>query len=165
MMDWNPANWNWNQAKAGGKHVATFAAGGVAAAVALHFISGQQGTEITGNINDVVEGLTQAAKGAAGLVATGLALYNGLKAATNASPQQQVKSVVQTLSSPQNGKTIAEVVSDANDRKQLINAVAKMPEVRAIVATPAVARDTFSPKVVASPEAVQQLPPVGAAVK
>lgn len=132
MTDLNPMAWNKQQWQAAGKHVLSYSAGGISAAVALHFISPLQGSDISGNINDVVEGTTQLLKGLAGLVATGSAIYAGLRAAHNASPSSQVSSVVTNLSAPQITQA-ANAVADPASRDKLIAAVADMPEVMKIV--------------------------------
>jgi hypothetical protein len=62
-----------------------------------------------------------------GYLTTALALHN-------ASPQAKIEAVQ----------------ADPGGRNTLINAVAEMPEVKGIVATPAVAKDTDSDKVVAT---------------
>lgn len=150
MADLNPLNWNWNQARAAGKNALSYVAGGISVAVAWHFISPGQGTDITGNINDVVEGATQLGKGLAGLIATGSAIYAAFKAANNASPSSQVKSVVQNLSAPEITQA-ANAVADPTSRNKLIAAVADMPEVKKIVPVePELAEAIPSEKVVKS---------------
>ncbi len=46
-MKFDPKFWTWDatQWKAGGKHIVSFAAGGVAVAAALHFISPKDATD------------------------------------------------------------------------------------------------------------------------
>lgn len=147
--DLNPLNWNWNQYKAAGKHVASYAAGGVTAAVALHFLSPTQGGDIAENIGLITDGVTKIATGVAGIIAVLAPIYTALKAAHNASPASQVTSVVANLSAPQ-GTQEANAIADPASRTKLIEAVAEMPEVKKIVpADPALADATASPKVVA----------------
>ncbi|MEO6381990.1 MAG: hypothetical protein ABIO35_08330 [Nitrobacter sp.] len=148
MSDLNPLNWNWNQYKAAGKHVASYAAGGISVAVALHFISPGQATDISENIGHVTTGINELVKGLSGLLATGTLLYTSLRAAHNASPSSQVTSVVANLSAPQITQA-ANAVADPTSRAKLIEAVAEMPEVKKIVPVdPALAIATASPKVV-----------------
>lgn len=89
--------WTWNQYKAAGKHVASAAAGAVGLAVTLHFVTPEMGSDIGANINDITSGLTQFMKGISGLVAAGTLLYTSLKAANNASPIMQAKSLQETV--------------------------------------------------------------------
>lgn len=143
----NPINWNWNQAKAAGKHVASYAAGGVTVAVAFHFLSPTQGGDLSQNIGLVTDGVTKIATGIAGIIAVLAPVYTALKAANNASPSSQVASVVQNLSAPQITQA-ANAVADPESRTKLIEAVAEMPEVKKIVPNdPALAAAIPSPKV------------------
>ena len=156
-MNLDPRNWNMTQASAAGKHVLSFIAGAVAFATAAHFISAEQAGGITQNINDIVDGLTTAAKGAAGLLSILTVIYTSYKAANNSSPESQINNVVKNLSAPQITQ-IANAVTDPAGRNKLINAVAGMPEVRAIVAPESVINDTASPKVVGTAAEVSALP-------
>ena len=156
-MNLDPRNWNMTQAAAAGKHLLSFVAGAVAFATASHFISAEQAGGITQNINDIVDGLTTAVKGAVGLLSILTVIYTGLKSASNASPEAQINNVVRNLSAPQITQ-IANAVADPAGRNKLINAVAQMPEVRAIVTPEAVANATYSPKVVSTPAEASALP-------
>lgn len=147
MTDLNPLDWNWQQYKAAGKNVASYAAGGVSVAVALHFLSPAQGGDVTANIGLISDGLTKVATGIAGLVSSGTIIYTALRAAHNASPSSQVTSVVNNLSAPQITQA-ANAIADPASRTKLIEAVAEMPEVKKIVPVdPALAVATASPKV------------------
>lgn len=86
-------DFTWNMAKAAGKHVASYVAGGVSVAVAWHFLSPAQGTDITTNINNITSGLEQAAKGFAGLMSAATLAYTSWKAAHNASPVAKAASL------------------------------------------------------------------------
>lgn len=94
MTDLNPLNWNWNQCKAAGKHVVSYVAGGVSVAAALHFISPEQATDITGNLTHVANGLEEFTKGLLGLISAGTVVYTTLRSAKNASPSSQAASLV-----------------------------------------------------------------------
>jgi hypothetical protein len=147
MADLNPLNWNWAQAKAAGRNIASYSAGGVTVLVAMHFITPGQGTDITGSIQQITDGLTKVATGIAGLSAIILPVYTAWRAAHSASPAEQVKSVVTQLSAPQITQA-ANAVADPQSRQNLIEAVADMPEVKKIVPVdPAVAQAIPSPKV------------------
>jgi hypothetical protein len=95
-----------------------------------------------------VDGLSQTAKGAAGLASALALLYTTLKSANNATPQNQMASVVSNLSAPQIAQ-VANAVADPGGRNKLISAVGEMPEVKGIVADTNVALNTESEKVVA----------------
>lgn len=157
MIDLNPAKWTWGQWKAGGRHVATYAAGLVTGAVALGFISQGQGTDLTGGISDVVDGATQLAKGIVTIAGILLPMYTTWRAAHSASPSEQVKNVVASASNgmkaEQRTELVQAVVNSGNteQRKEVIAAVAEMPEVKGVVAQPAVAKSIPSEKVVSSP--------------
>lgn len=150
MSDFNPRNWNWAQVKAAGRHVASYTAGGVTVAVAFHVLSPMQGAELTDNINLVLDGVSKIATGIAGLVGVLLPVYTAWRAAHSASPAEQVKSVVTQLSAPQITQA-ANALADPASRKNLIEAVAEMPEVKKIVPVdPAIAEEIPSEKVTKS---------------
>lgn len=139
-------NWNWNQYKAAGKHVASYVAGGISVAVAFHYLTPAQGGDVTQNVNLIIDGLTKAATGVAGLLAILTPIYTALRAANNASSANQAASLVATAndtSKPEQAKVaqvaIATAVIDANDLK-----------VTGTIAAPAdVAASVTSTKVVA----------------
>lgn len=142
-------DWNWNQAKAAGRHVASYAAGGVTALVAFHFLSPQQGTDINGNITQIVSGLEQVSKGIAGILAIVVPIYTAMRSANSASPQNQVKSIVQNMTPTEIAQTATEV--DHGAKTTLIEAVSKLDEVEKVITDKKVADATpDSPKVVAS---------------
>jgi len=149
-MDVNPLNWNWNEKKAAGRHVLTYAGGLVTMAAVWGLVSQGDASTLTQGLNDIGAGLAQFAKGVAAIAGVLVPLYSALMAKRSAQPDQQIKSVVATLSAPNSGKTVAEVVSDESDRKKLISAVADMPEVKGVVTTAKVADETASNKVVAT---------------
>lgn len=93
MADLNPLNWNWNQYKAAGRHVASYAAGGVSVAVALHLLSPAQGSDIAENIGTITDGLMKVATGIGGLIAVLAPIYTAFKAAHSASPVQEAKAL------------------------------------------------------------------------
>ncbi len=147
MADLNPMQWTWPQLQAAGKHVASYAAGGVSVFVALHFISPPQGLEATESINSIVDGVTQIAKGVAGLAAILVPVYTSWRAAHNASPAQQVEHVVAQLNASP-GTQAANALADPTSRQKIIEAVAEMPEVKKVVPVdPALASAIPSPKV------------------
>jgi hypothetical protein len=150
-------NWNNAQLAVIGQHVASFAAGGVAIAVALHFVSEAQGGMITESLNSIWDGVIQISKGVAGLAAVATSVYTTLKATNSASPASQIRSVVTNLSASDVTQA-ANSVADPAGRNKLISAVASMPEVRGIVAPEVVVLNTESPKVVNTPQAIERLP-------
>lgn len=83
-----------NQVYAAGRHVASYVAGGVSVAVALHFLSPSQGGDLGTSINQVSDGITQIAKGIAGICAVLTPIYTAWRAAHSASPTQEAISLV-----------------------------------------------------------------------
>lgn len=94
-MNWN--NWNWNSYKAAGKHVASYAAGGVTVAVATGLLNSTQGADATADINLIVSGIESLAKGIVGIAALLIPLYTMWKAAQNASPVGQATGLRQAV--------------------------------------------------------------------
>lgn len=93
-LDFNVVNWNWNQAEAAGKHLASATAGAIALAVGYHFLAPSQVlTDVPDNINHIVSGLEETAKGIAGLVSAITLVYTAIKSATKASPVSQAISL------------------------------------------------------------------------
>lgn len=90
-------DFTWNQAKAAGKHVASFAAGGVAIALYTHVISDKTGGDLTNDINNITTGVQKIAEGIAGIVAILVPIYTALKAGHNASPVMQAQSLVKEV--------------------------------------------------------------------
>lgn len=111
----------WAQYKSIGRHVASYAAGGITAAVGLHFLSPAQGADVQNSVNQIMTGIENISDGVIGLLAVVTPIYTAWRAAHSASPQEQ------------------------------INTVAAMPEVKSIQTTPALAAATPSEKVVAAP--------------
>ena len=87
-------NWNWNQYKAAGRHIASYAGGAVSMAVALHFITPDQAVDVNGNLKSIFTGLQQVGAGVAGIVAFLAPIYAGWKASHSASPKQEAISLV-----------------------------------------------------------------------
>lgn len=117
-------NWNWNQYKAAGKHVASFAAGGIGVAAALHFISPQQAMDANGNITQIVGGLQQVATGIAGIATVLVPIYTAWRSARNADPTVQAASLVAVANNSANpmqavaaNTAIATAVIESNDLK------------------------------------------------
>jgi hypothetical protein len=115
-------SWNWNQYKAAGKHVASYAAGGVSVAVAFHYLSPGQGDDITTNLNSIFDGIKEIAIGTGGLITVLTPIYTALRAARNASVPNQGASLVaaaNNTASPDQAKmaqvAIASAVIEAND--------------------------------------------------
>jgi hypothetical protein len=148
-MNWNPSTWNVPEWQAAGRHVLTAGGTIVATLVALHFLTQQQSTDIVQNVNLIWDGAVKVATGIAGLAGVLAPIYAAVRAAHTASPAEQAKSVEHNL---------ATSVGTQASRLDLINAVAKMPEVRAIVAPQVVANATDSPKVVNTMAQAEALP-------
>ena len=84
---------NWNQAKAIGRHVASYTAGGVTVAVAFHFLTQQQGADLGDSINNITDGFSKVALGITQLIAILTPIYTAWKAAHSASPKQEAISL------------------------------------------------------------------------
>ena len=142
-------NLNWNQEKAIGRHVLSYAAGAATAASVMGLISQGDSNTLLSGLNDIANGLEQLTKGVVAIVGVLAPIYAAVKAAHSSSPQEQIKAVVTNLSAPQVTQA-ADAIADPGGRAKLISAVAEMPEVKGIVATSAVAKATDSDKVVAT---------------
>lgn len=88
------------QLAAFGRHIVSYAAGAATAGVAIHFLTPDQGSQLTAGITNIVNGVDSIVGGVATLVAVGSALY----AAWTASPKSQIKAVA---ANPDVSKVIA----------------------------------------------------------
>lgn len=113
-------NWTWDQYKAAGKHVASYAAGGVTVAIAFGVLTSSQGADANTDVNSIIDGIESVVKGITGLVAIATPFYTAWMAAHNASSQVR------------------------------LNAVAAMPDIKKILTTQAIADATPSAKVSAT---------------
>lgn len=77
------------QASAFGRHVVSYVAGAITVGVAFHFVSPDQGTQLTTGITQIVNGIETTVGGIATVASVGAALY----AAWTASPRQQLLAV------------------------------------------------------------------------
>lgn len=143
-MDLNILNWNWNEKAAAGRHVLSYAAGGLTVLAGWHFLSPQDASAIGDSLNTIWDGLIKVGTGVATLLGTLIPIYTALTAKKSAEPANQIKSVVTN--------------ADPEGRNKLIAAVSKMDEVRAIVVPESLAGAVPSEKVVGSPAAAAQLP-------
>lgn len=150
-------SYTWAQWKAAGRHVASYSAGAVTAAVVFGLLTTQQASEITDSLQSIFSGIEQIAKGVTGLIATGTAIYMSLRAGHSANPAEQAKSI--TSLPAREVAQVAQQLDDQGARNKLINAVGAMPEVQAVVAAPPVALATPSAKVVSTPQDAAKLPP------
>lgn len=145
------------------RHYITFAfglAGGVLGTLTYLSYSKQQDPTVA--LNAIADNIKTLALGVASLLTTIAVIKNSLTSAQNASPANQINSVVTNLAAPQVTQ-IANSIADPEGRKKLITAVAEMQEVRGIVANEVVAQGTPSSKVVSTPQEVARLPMATAA--
>ena len=84
---------NWNSAKAAGKHVASFIAGGITIAVGFHFVSPSDGADLQDNFNHLYHAIEEGTKAIAGIISILTLAYTTIKSANNASPVNQAKSL------------------------------------------------------------------------
>lgn len=145
---------NLGQYQVAAQHALSYGAGLATMAATWGVVSQVDAASLTEHFTDIYNGSLLLAKGLAGLATTAGSIYAGYRAVKSASPSEQVKSVVAALAAPPSTQA-ANAIADPGSRKELISAVAGMPEVKGIVATPSVAADTASPKVVATPDAVK----------
>jgi X-X-X-Leu-X-X-Gly heptad repeat protein len=82
-------NINAAQVAAFGRHILSFALGGVAAAAALHVVAPTDAATITGAINQIASGVSSLVAGVSTLASVGLGLY----AAWTASSKSQISAV------------------------------------------------------------------------
>lgn len=115
-------NWTWAQYQAAGKHVASYVAGGVTMAAALHFISPSQAVDVNGDLKNVFSGLEQVATGITGLLAVLTPIYTAWRAQHNSTPTAQAASLVaaaNNTAAPEVAKVaqvaIATAVTEAKD--------------------------------------------------
>ena len=80
---------NTAQVAAFGRHILSFALGGVAAAAALHVVGANDAATITGAINQIASGVSSLVAG----VSTLIAVVTGLYAAWTASSKSQLSAV------------------------------------------------------------------------
>lgn len=156
-MDLNILNWNWNEKAAAGRHLLSYAAGGLTVLAGWHFLSPQDASAIGDSLNTIWDGLIKVGTGVATLLGTLIPIYTALTAKKSAEPASQIKSVVTNLSAPQATQAM-NAIADPEGRNKLIAAVSKMDEVRAIVVPESLAGAVPSEKVVGSPDAAAHLP-------
>lgn len=142
--------WDLGQYQVAGQHVLSYGAGLATMAAAWGVATQVDAASLTEHLTDIYNGSLLLAKGLAGLATTAGSIYAGYRAVKAASPSQQIKTVVANLQAPPSVQA-ANAIADPDSRKDLIAAVSKMPEVKAIVSTPEIAQATpEAPKVVAS---------------
>lgn len=90
-------DFNWNSAKAAGKHVASFAAGSVAFAVVSGVISQGNADIINQDIGLISDGLKKIFEGFAGIVAVVTPIYTMWRSAKNATPKEQAIALTQAV--------------------------------------------------------------------
>lgn len=133
-------DWTWDQWKAFGRHIGTYAGGIITGAVTLHLIAGADGATLLQAIKDISEGLGKVAAGVAAIIGVVGPLYTSIKSSRSAAPEAQAAQTVKNLEAgvPLNGK-----------RDQLIAAVAAQPDVAKVeMVNPAKAERILCDKVV-----------------
>lgn len=136
-MNFNIFSWTPAERAAAGRHAVSAGGGALAAFAVIGFIS--QGDASTGldAIKQIAEGAGKMINGLVLLAGILAPAYAGLRAKFSASPGQQVKQASEAAA------------KEPEIAKTLINNVSQLPGVTAVVATPEIARDTSSAKVVA----------------
>jgi hypothetical protein len=153
-------NLDANQVAVVGRYAATLGSGIVGTLVAVNVLSPHDAADINTNFDLIVHGGGEVIKGVAGLAAVIAPIYATWKGVHLASASAQVKSVVTAITAPP-ATQAANALAAPESRNELIDAVSKMPEVRAIIAAPPVAAAT-GPKVVATVADVAPLAPARA---
>lgn len=137
----------WNEAKAAGKHLASYAAGGVTVAVAWGLLSTTSGADINADINLIADGTKKVVEGTAGIIAVLTPIYTAWRAAHNASPDQQQAAVA--------ARPDRMVVAiDPAKPAEAAMRVASLPEIKAVITNPEVAAATPQIAKIVSPEAL-----------
>lgn len=138
----NPAAWTWPEWKAAGRHAASYAAGAVTAAAVIGLVSQPDAATLQQGLEQITTGVEQVAKGVAAIVGVLIPIYTALRAKQSAEPASQARSVADTLS----GSSMP-----ADAKREVIGAVAALPEVRGVITTTAALATAIpGPKVVAS---------------
>lgn len=90
-------NFTFNQFAAAGKHAISFVAGGVAVAATWGLITSNQSIDLTADVNLIADGTKKVLEGITGILAVLTPIYTAWRAAHNASPISQAKSLVETV--------------------------------------------------------------------
>lgn len=134
------STWTWDQWKAFGRHVGSYAAGLATAAVVVGVVSQADGATLIQGITQVTDGAGKVVTGFATIFGVLWPIYNSIKAARSASPENQAK---QTVKNIENG------VSINGEQAKLIKAIADTPVVAEVKLTdPKLAESIPSEKVV-----------------
>lgn len=133
-------NWTWDQWKAFGRHVGTYAGGIVTGAVALGLITNADGASLASALKDIMDGTGKIVAGLVTIAGIVGPVYTSLRSSRSASPDNQAAATV---------KNIEEGVPINGKKADLIKAIADQPEVAVVkLKDPVLAESILSPKVV-----------------
>lgn len=116
-----------NQVVAAGRHLLTFAAGGIATAAALHAISPADATSATNALTQIGTGLASLIAG----ITTLIGVASGAYAAWSASPFSQIFAVKKIATETSTTVAGAQISRDA--QVALVNAAAAVPGTEKVV--------------------------------
>ena len=133
-----------DQVLASGRHVVTFASGGITMFAALHLITGGDANSAANALNQIGHGFSEIIAGGGTLLAIG----SGLLAALSANPLIQLLKGAKAVSSDPSIAKNATVAEQAT----VATAIEAMPEVKVVVASDAVANASPSPSVLPTSE-------------
>jgi hypothetical protein len=131
-----------DQVLASGRHVVTFASGGVTMFAALHLITGGDATSAANALNQIGHGFSEIVAGGGTLIAIG----SGLFAAFSASPLLQLLKGAKAVSNDPSlakGATVAQQATVAT-------AIEALPNVQAVIASDDVAKASTSSSVLST---------------
>jgi hypothetical protein len=113
----------WDQWKAAGRHVGTYAGGIITGAVALGLITSADGASLATGLKDIVDGTGKLAAGIVTILGIIGPMYTAWRAQKSAAPENQAKATVKNLEKgvPLNG-----------EKAKLIAAVADQPEIKKV---------------------------------
>ena len=140
-------DWTFSQYSAIGRHVISYCAGAISMGATWGIYSQVTAVGTVNDLNLLAHGLGEVVTALSALAATAGSVWATIRGIKNASPKEQIKSVVSNLQATQVVQA-ANAIADPGGRNKLINAVAEMPEVKILQATEAVALQTPSSKVV-----------------
>lgn len=134
---------------AGGRHVVTYAAGGVSMFAALHLLTGGDAESAGKALNQIGSGFAEIVTGLGTLVA----VVSGVFATLSANPLWQLISGSKAV---QADPSLAKSVT-VQDQTSVADAAQAMPQVQTVIAAPEVAKSTSNPDVMSIDE-VKVLP-------
>jgi len=146
-----PVQWStkfdWNQYLAVGRHLASYAAGGVTVAVAFGLLSQKGATDLNADIELITSGTQKIVEGIVGIIGILTPIYTSLCAAKRAGAAAQQASVANMPD-----RMVLKV--DPSQKPEAALAAARLPQVQTVITTAAVAAATPSVDKIVGPQAI-----------